>query len=59
MSVYWLTWGVSRGTAPLLGGLLNDAISPRAIWLGGLTIGLLSTLGLFLLTRFQSRRLAA
>lgn len=55
MSIYWLTWGVSRGTAPLLGGFLNDTISPRAIWLGGLAIGLLSTLGLFLLTRFQRR----
>lgn len=51
MSVYWLAWGVSRGLAPLIGGFLNDAIAPQAIWWGGLTIGLLSTLGLFLLTR--------
>jgi MFS family permease len=59
MSIYWLTWGVSRGTAPLLGGFLNDTISPRSIWIGGLTIGLFSTLGLFLLTRFQRRELAS
>jgi len=53
MSIYWLAWGVSRGAAPLIGGLLNDQIAPKAIWLGGLTIGLLSTLGLILLTRLK------
>ncbi len=42
MSVYNLTWGLAAGVGPLLGGLLNDALGPRAIWLGGGLIGLLS-----------------
>lgn len=50
MSIYWLTWGVSRSVAPMVGGYLHDAIAPQAIWWGGLTIGLVSTLGLFLLS---------
>jgi MFS family permease len=49
MSVYWIGWGLARTTAPLIGGYLNDAIAPRAIWIGGLALGLVSTLGLFLL----------
>jgi len=49
MSVYWVTWGLSRAMAPLLGGILNDQISPRAVWHGGLIIGVLSALGLMLL----------
>jgi MFS family permease len=51
MSIYWLTWGVSRAAAPLVGGYLHDVIAPQAIWWGGLVIGLVSTLGLFLLSR--------
>jgi MFS family permease len=49
MSVYWIGWGLARTAAPLVGGFLNDAIAPRAIWLGALTLGLVSALGLFLL----------
>ena len=48
MSFYWFAWAIARGAAPLIGGFLNDNISPRSIWLGGLTIGLASTFGLFL-----------
>lgn len=49
MSLYWLSWGISRATAPLIGGALSDNIGPRAIWVGGLAIGLMSVLGLLLL----------
>lgn len=49
MSIYWVGWGVSRTLAPLIGGYLNDAISPRSIWIGGLLFGLTSALGLFIL----------
>jgi MFS family permease len=55
MSIYWLSWGISRGAAPLIGGWLNDFISPRAIWVGGLLIGLTSTFALALLARQQQR----
>ncbi len=50
MSFYWFAWGIARGAAPLIGGYLNDNINPRAIWIGGLVIGLVSTLGLFILS---------
>lgn len=48
MSIYWFGWGIARASAPLIGGFLNDNISPRTIWVGGLIIGLTSTLGLFI-----------
>ncbi|GIK09293.1 MAG: MFS transporter [Chloroflexota bacterium] len=51
MSAYWIGWGLARTAAPLIGGFLNDAIAPRAIWLGALTLGLVSAFGLFLLSR--------
>lgn len=51
MSLYWLTWGLARAAAPLIGGFLNDAISPKAIWFGGLAFGLSSTIVLFWLAR--------
>ena len=51
MSVYWITWGFSRAVAPLIGGILNDRISPQAVWHGGLIIGTISALSLLLLAR--------
>jgi MFS family permease len=54
MSVYWIGWGLARTTAPLVGGFLNDTFFPQAIWIGGLTIGLISTFGLFLLARREN-----
>ena len=53
MGVYWLGWGLARTLAPLIGGFLNDAIAPRAIWIGGLVIGLTSVTGLTVLSRFS------
>jgi MFS family permease len=49
MSIYWLGWGLARTLSPLIGGYLNDKLFPQAIWIGGLLIGLSSTLGLTLL----------
>lgn len=46
MSVYWIGWGLARTAAPLVGGFLNDAIAPRAIWVGGLILGTVSAFGL-------------
>jgi MFS family permease len=51
MSIYWLTWGLARAAAPMIGGFLNDAIAPKAIWYGGLAFGLSSAFVLFLLAR--------
>jgi MFS family permease len=54
MSVYWIGWGLARTAAPLVGGFLNDAIAPRAIWVGAWTLGLVSAFGLFLLARRET-----
>jgi MFS family permease len=42
MSIYNLTWGLAAGIGPLLGGLLNDALGPQSIWLGGGLVGFMS-----------------
>jgi MFS family permease len=54
MSLHWLGWGMARTLAPMIGGFLNDNIAPRAIWIGGLLIGLSSTFGLFMLSRVSA-----
>lgn len=48
MSFYWFAWGIARGAGPLIGGFLNDNINPRSIWIGGLVVGLVSAIGLFI-----------
>jgi len=58
MSIHWLGWGLARTLSPIIGGFLNDNIAPRAIWIGGLLIGLTSALGLFLLSRVSTNRTA-
>ncbi len=40
MSVFTLTWGVALGIGPVIGGVLNDWVSPQAIWYGGGIIGI-------------------
>jgi MFS family permease len=41
MSIFSLSWGVAAGIGPVVGGTLNDNLSPQAIWFGGGTIGLI------------------
>jgi predicted MFS family arabinose efflux permease len=41
MSIFSLSWGVAAGIGPVVGGYLNDNISPQAIWFGGGAIGLI------------------
>ncbi len=53
MGMYSITWQVAAGIGPLIGGVLNDNISPRATWLGGGLIGLLGTLFFLYLARRQ------
>ena len=55
MSLYGLAWGAASGIAPVMGGLLNDWISPQATWLGGLAVGLIATLSFILLSRQQHK----
>ena len=47
MSVFSLGWGVATGIGPVVGGFLNDQISPQAIWYGGGLIGILGALWFF------------
>jgi MFS family permease len=54
MSIYWLAWGTARTLAPLIGGLLNDRFGGQAIWLGALTMGTISTIGLLRLGRRET-----
>lgn len=42
MSVHGMSHGISSAIGPLLGGTLNDSISPQAPWLAGGLISLLS-----------------
>jgi MFS family permease len=51
MGIYSLAWGVGVGVSPVIGGLLNDAIAPVAIWYFGLTMGLLGAAGFVSLNR--------
>lgn len=58
MSIYWFGWGLARTFSPLIGGFLNDSISPQAIWIGGLLIGLTSAFGLIILHSISQARAA-
>jgi MFS family permease len=59
MSIYWLGWGLSRTLAPLIGGYLNDHVSPQSIWYGGLALGLASTLALVVLAQILGAKQSA
>jgi MFS family permease len=54
MSVAGLTWSAAAGIAPLMGGNLNDNISPVATWYGGFVIGIIGILGFLYLSREES-----
>jgi MFS family permease len=56
MSIYGLTWSLSIGIGPLLGGFLSDSFGPPAIWIGGLVIGIVSTVTFFIIERAFSGR---
>jgi MFS family permease len=57
MSIFSLSWGLSSGFGPIVGGLLNDNLGPVFIWYGGLIMGLVSMLG-FLMLRWRGIRSA-
>jgi MFS family permease len=49
MSLFGLTWGVASGIGPILGGYLNDTVSPQTIWYGGGVAGLIAVIGFLVL----------
>jgi MFS family permease len=48
MSLFTVTWGIGTALGPLIGGILNDRISPSATWIGTGLLGFIGA-GLFLL----------
>ena len=55
MSIHGMTNGLANGVGPLLGGTLNDSISPHAPWYAGSIIAL-SSVVLFLLQAAKKRK---
>jgi len=55
MSFYGLAHSVAFGLGPLLGGLVNDNINPRATWISGGMFGLLAAIGFLLLSQRDPR----
>ncbi len=55
MSIYGLSWGTASGIGPVFGGLLSDAIAPRAVWLGGAAV-CLAGMGLFVVLGLRRRK---
>jgi MFS family permease len=53
MSFFALAQGTSSSVAPLLGGILNDQIGPKAIWFGSSFIGILSSIGFAAMSRHE------
>lgn len=47
MSIYGLTWNAAAAISPVMGGFLNDYVSPAATWYGGMIIGLMGMAGFF------------
>lgn len=58
MGLYSLTWTISVGLGPVLGGLLNDRLAPVAMWYGACLLALVSALMFALLGRSSRLRMA-
>ncbi|MEM5776477.1 MAG: MFS transporter, partial [Anaerolineaceae bacterium] len=44
MSLFSLTMGAARGIGPLMGGFLNDYVSPASIWYGAGVMAVVSAM---------------
>jgi len=53
MSIFSLSWGTAAGIGPLIGGYLNDNISPKSIWYGGGLIGLVGAVWFLIQSRYE------
>jgi MFS family permease len=56
MSVAGLSWSAAAGIAPIMGGYLNDNVSPVATWYGGFLIGIIGILDFIYLSRKENGR---
>jgi MFS family permease len=59
MGVFGISWGLAMGLGPVIGGLLNDAVAPVAMWYGGALLAIAASLGFVLLARSRRLRAAA
>ena len=57
MSIYGLSWGLASGIASPLGGYLNDAFNPQAIWYGAGTMGTIGLIIFLTLWRREQRQI--
>jgi MFS family permease len=57
MGMFALAQGAAATVSPLLGGQLNDRIGPKAIWIGGGILGLISAAGFWMMDRVSRERL--
>ena len=51
MGLYTLTYTLGLGLGPVIGGLLNDAVAPVAMWYGGFLLALAASVGFLALGR--------
>jgi len=58
MGLYSLTWTISVGLGPVLGGLLNDRLAPVAMWYGACLLALVSAVMFLALARSPRLRTA-
>ena len=56
MGILSLSWPLAAGVGPVIGGMLNDNISPLATWLGASSMALIGALGFVVLFRFSQRK---
>lgn len=56
MGIYSLTWSLSIGIGPLLGGIMSDNVGPSATWIGGFVFGLTSMAMFFVIERVFSNK---
>ena len=56
MSLYGTTWSIARAIGPAYGGLLNDNLGPKFIWLGAAAVGLVSVTWLTLMGRAKEAK---
>jgi MFS family permease len=59
MSIYGLAHSIAFGFGPLIGGLINDHVSPKATWVSGGIFSLVAAAGFLLMLRLDPIRLKA
>jgi MFS family permease len=57
MSLFTVTWSIGTALGPLIGGILNDWISPSATWIGTGLLGFVGA-GLFMLFSHRQKNTA-